>query len=55
MPDPSGRLFQVLLTAKEAYPALEAQFLQAEREVVAGFRVFDPHTRLRSDAARAAA
>ncbi|MEL6450012.1 MAG: phospholipase D-like domain-containing protein [Pseudomonadota bacterium] len=53
MPDPSGRLFQVLLTAKEAYPALEAQFLQAEREVVAGFRVFDPHTRLRSDAARA--
>ncbi|MGC9418539.1 MAG: phospholipase D family protein, partial [Rhodovulum sp.] len=44
--------FQVLLTAAEAYPALERCFLQAERSISAGFRVFDPATRLRSREAR---
>ena len=38
----------ILVTAAEAYPALERAFLSAEREIVAGFRVFDLKTRLRS-------
>ena len=41
------------LTASEAYPALERAFLAAKSEVIASFRVFDPKTRLRSDAGRA--
>jgi len=41
----------VLVTAKEAYPAFEALFLAAERKIELGFRIFDPTTRLRSDAA----
>lgn len=52
---PSGepaRRFEVLLTAHEAYPALEAEFIRAKREVIAGFRVFDPWTKLRSPRAR---
>ncbi len=48
-----NRLFEVLLTAEEAYPALEAEFLRADQEVVAGFRIFDPFTKLRSEKARA--
>ena len=44
---------QVLVTAGEAYPALERAFLAAEREIVAGFRVFDLKTRLRSPEALA--
>ena len=44
---------QVLVTAAEAYPALERAFLAAEREIVAGFRVFDLKTRLRSPEALA--
>ncbi|WP_108258084.1 biotin/lipoyl-containing protein [Mangrovicoccus ximenensis] len=44
---------QVCLTAAEAYPALEAQFLGAAREIHASFRVFDPSTRLRGPDARA--
>lgn len=43
---------QVLVTAGEAYPALERAFLAAEHEIVAGFRVFDLKTRLRSPEAR---
>ncbi|SFR39635.1 phospholipase D-like domain-containing protein [Litoreibacter janthinus] len=41
------------LTASEAYPAFERAFLNARKEVIASFRVFDPTTRLRSDEARA--
>lgn len=44
--------FEVLLTAGEAYPAFEQQFLMAQDEVLASFRVFDPWTKLRSDAAK---
>lgn len=44
---------EILVTAAEAYPALERAFLAAEREIVAGFRVFDLKTRLRSPQARA--
>lgn len=43
-----NRPFQVLLTAQEAYPELERQFLRAQKEVLAGFRIFDPKTKLRS-------
>jgi phosphatidylserine/phosphatidylglycerophosphate/cardiolipin synthase-like enzyme len=39
---------EVFVTAAEAYPALERAFLSAEREILAGFRVFDLKTRLRS-------
>lgn len=41
------------LTASEAYPALEQLFLEAQHEISAGFRVFDPDTPLRSSAALA--
>lgn len=44
---------EILVTAAEAYPALERAFLSARREIVAGFRVFDLKTRLRSAEARA--
>ena len=44
---------KVLITASEAYPAFERLFLAAEKEIWAGFRVFDLNTRLRSDEARA--
>ena len=37
-----------LLTAAEAYPALEHAFLNARSEIVAGFRIFDLRTKLRS-------
>ena len=47
------RLFEVFITAEEAYPALERQFLAAESEIIAGFRVFDPWTTLVSDEAKA--
>jgi phospholipase D1/2 len=40
------------LTASEAYPILERWFLEAETEIVASFRIFDPSTRLRTEAAR---
>lgn len=52
MSDQSARRFDVLITAAEAYPALEALFMEAEDEIRAGFRIFDPWTKLRSDAAR---
>jgi phosphatidylserine/phosphatidylglycerophosphate/cardiolipin synthase-like enzyme len=44
---------QILVTAGEAYPELERAFLSAESEIVAGFRVFDLKTRLRSPEALA--
>ncbi|MEJ6403701.1 phospholipase D family protein [Yoonia sp. 2307UL14-13] len=44
--------FEVLLTAEEAYPALEKLFLDARESILAGFRIFDPATKLRSDKAR---
>lgn len=42
---------EVLVTAEEAYPALERAFLQAQTEISACFRVFDLRTRLRSSEA----
>lgn len=42
---------RILLTAAEAYPALEHAFLEARREIWASFRVFDPTTKLHSDRA----
>ncbi len=44
---------QVLVTAAEAYPAFERLVLDARDEVVMGFRIFDPRTRLRSAEGRA--
>ena len=41
----------VLVTAYEAYPALEALFLNAKSKIEVGFRIFDPLTKLHSDAA----
>lgn len=42
----------VLVTAFEAYPAFENLFLNAEKSILLGFRIFDPLTKLHSDAAR---
>ncbi len=44
---------ELLITAAEAYPAFERRMLEAREEVVMGFRIFDPLTRLRSPEARA--
>ncbi len=43
---------RILVTAAEAYPALERAFLAAETEISASFLVFDLTTRLRSPEAR---
>lgn len=43
---------QLLLTAAEAYPALEAAFLDSRKEIHASFRIFDLDTELRSARAR---
>lgn len=43
---------QVLLTASEAFPVLERAFLDAEKQITAGFRIFDLSTKLRSKEAR---
>lgn len=48
----TGRV-KVLITASEAYPALERLFLEAEEEIELGFRIFDPRTRLLSARAKA--
>lgn len=40
--------FDVLVTAEEAWPAFERAVLNARSELVAGFRLFDLSTRLRS-------
>lgn len=53
MTQPPTRRFDILLTASEAYPVLEREFLHATHDIIAGFRIFDPWTTLRSDAARA--
>ena len=52
-PVPDAPEVEVLVTAAEAYPALERAFLSARIEIVAGFRVFDLKTRLRSPEALA--
>ncbi len=44
---------RILITAEEAFPALEGLFLSARREVRMGFRIFDPATPLYSEAGRA--
>jgi phosphatidylserine/phosphatidylglycerophosphate/cardiolipin synthase-like enzyme len=49
-PDPA---ILPLITAAEAYPAMERAFLDAEREIWACYRVFDLFTKLRSEEARA--
>ena len=46
-------LFRPLLTAEEAYPALEREFMAATSEIWASFRIFDPTTKLRSPEAQA--
>ncbi|MGZ9811488.1 phospholipase D-like domain-containing protein [Pseudoroseicyclus sp. H15] len=51
VPETTGRL-QLLITAAEAYPAFERLILRAEREVVMGFRIFDPRTLLRTPEAQ---
>jgi phospholipase D1/2 len=52
-PDDPNRRTQLLITAAEAYPELERAFLRAEREIWAGFRVFDLWAKLRSDEGKA--
>ena len=47
------RQFKVLLTAQNAFPELERQFLQAQTEIIAGFRIFDPWTKLHTAEAKA--
>tara|TARA_R110002051_G_scaffold1008_1_gene4878 strand:+ start:9250 stop:10827 length:1578 start_codon:yes stop_codon:yes gene_type:complete len=42
----------ILITANQAYPAFEALFLAAQNKIELGFRIFDPLTKLHSDAAR---
>jgi len=49
----STRSVRILLTASEAYPALERAFLGAVSEIWASFLVFDLSTRLRSPEALA--
>ena len=49
----STRSVRILLSASEAYPALERAFLGAYREIWASFLVFDLTTRLRSPEAQA--
>ena len=44
--------FDVMITADEAWPAFERAVLSARSHVVAGFRIFDLSTRLRSTEAR---
>ncbi|MEM7508273.1 MAG: phospholipase D family protein [Pseudomonadota bacterium] len=51
---PAGR-FNLLLTAEEAFPALETLALEARRTLWLGFRVFDPTTRLHGPAREVAA
>ncbi|WP_241557823.1 phospholipase D family protein [Falsirhodobacter deserti] len=39
---------QVFITGAEAFPELERAFLEAQSQIRASFRIFDPRTRLRS-------
>lgn len=50
---PEKNQFEILITAQEAYPRLEALFLDAKERIDMGFRLFDPSTRLLSERARA--
>ncbi|MFQ1702087.1 phospholipase D-like domain-containing protein [Loktanella agnita] len=52
MSDTARRRFDILITAAEAFPAFEREFLRAQKEIIASFRVFDPWTTLRSPEAR---
>ena len=52
-PDPVVPRLDVLVTAGDAYPAFERLCLSAREEIVAGFRIFDMSTRLRSEEGRA--
>lgn len=45
--------FEVLVTAEEAFPAFERAVLNARKNIIAGFRIFDMTTRLHSTEARA--
>lgn len=45
--------FEVMITADEAWPALERAVLRARKHLTAGFRIFDMSTGLRSAEARA--
>ncbi|WGH77710.1 phospholipase D family protein [Jannaschia ovalis] len=49
---PADADIDLFITAAEAYPAFERVVLGATREIVAGFRIFDFSTRLRSEQAR---
>ena len=44
--------FEYLLTAGEAWPAFEREMLRAEDRICAGFRIFDPSTKLRTEEAQ---
>ncbi|WP_172300294.1 phospholipase D family protein [Pseudoruegeria sp. HB172150] len=44
---------EVLITAEEAYPVFERRVLAAREQIVMGFRIFDPTTRLHSEEAKA--
>ena len=48
-----GDPLDIHVTAAEAYPAFERLCLSAREEIVAGFRIFDLSTRLRSEEGRA--
>ena len=50
---PERQTFRVLLTAEQAFPEFERQFLAARSEISLGFRIFDPWTKLHSDEAQA--
>jgi len=49
-PRPAGKV-KTLILASQLFPVLEHMVLDAKREAYFGFRVFDPDTRLRSNAA----
>ena len=51
--DAGGAEPRFLVTAAEAYPVFEERVLAARRHIRMGFRIFDPLTRLRSEAGRA--
>lgn len=43
---------EILITAEQAYPAYERAFLEAKNDILMGFRIFDPNTRLYSEEAQ---
>lgn len=50
--DKQDRQLQVLITAQEAYPVFEQRVLASKQEIVMGFRIFDPLTKLLSPEAQ---